>query len=678
MNVLSSQENRTEAKGKPVVSLSGLTKTYKGGHKALQGLDLEIEKGDLFGIVGPDGAGKTTALNIICGIMKSSSGKILIDGKAPNLVREQIGYVPQNGALYPELTIEESLRYEAGLHSVSAEDYEQRRDLYLKKMGLDKFADRLTSQLSGGMKQKLALCCALISEPKLLVLDEPTNGLDPISRRELWQTLSELTQAGVTAIVATPFLDEAERCSRVALLYEGKVHECGSPKELKKALNLSRLDIEIEIDIENNGEKTESSSATFASLAQATEALRKSDSENLVDIFTYGDHVEVLTRDFERARQEVSEGLQKEGFKISHARQTEPSMENVFVMRLRELGVKEVPPKPFPSESRESQSKNSSGDSKNNGAAISARGLQKRFDNFQAVKNFDLELPYGEIYGLLGANGAGKTTTIKMLCGLLAPTAGQVSLAGETGDLRSRKVRKKIGYMSQKFTLYDALTVQENLEFYASIYEIPKAERQKRLDWAIEACNLADMRKSIVGPLPRGWKQRVAFGAAVLHEPEILFLDEPTAGVDPIARRQIWSLVRELAKKGTAVLVTTHYLDEAEYCTRMSLMANSSVVAQGSPREIKAQTQGKLFEVRSDNTQKTFLELSKEFEPWRVSIFGSSIHLLVDSEADLAKVQDVPKDQIKPIPFTLEDAFIAVVQQSRNQDADGNNEKGAK
>jgi ABC-2 type transport system ATP-binding protein len=477
----------------------------------------------------------------------------------------------------------------------------------------------------------LALCCALISEPRLLVLDEPTNGLDPISRRELWQTLSELTQEGVTAIVATPFLDEAERCSRVALLYEGKVHECGSPKELKKALNLTRLDIEI--DIENNSDKNnskgESSGDAAASLAEATEALRKSDSENLVDIFTYGDHVEILTKDFERAKQEATEGLQKAGFKISHARQTEPSMENVFVMRLRELGVKEVPARPFPSEGQERVKEIQSGSaapSHSSGAAISARGLQKRFDNFQAVKNFDLELPYGEIYGLLGANGAGKTTTIKMLCGLLAPTAGQVSLAGETGDLRSRKVRKKIGYMSQKFTLYDALTVQENLEFYASIYEIPRAERQKRLDWAIEACNLSDMRKSIVGPLPRGWKQRVAFGAAVLHEPEILFLDEPTAGVDPIARRQIWSLVRALAKRGTAVLVTTHYLDEAEYCTRMSLMANSSVVAQGSPREIKSQTQGKLFEVRSDNTQKTFLELAKEFEPWRVSIFGDSIH----------------------------------------------------
>ena len=635
-----------------IVSIAGLIKTYKGGSKALQGLDMAVNKGDLFGVVGPDGAGKTTALNIICGVMNATGGKVLIDGKAPNLVREQIGYVPQNGALYPELTIEESMRYEAGLHSVSPEDYEKRRDLYLKKMGLEKFTDRLTSQLSGGMKQKLALCCALISEPKLLVLDEPTNGLDPISRRELWQTLSELTQEGVTAIVATPFLDEAERCSRVALLYEGKVHQIGTPKEMKAALKLTRLDVEVE---------TDGGSDTGARLAKVTGDLAKSDSSNLVDVFTYGDHIEVLTKDFEKARSEVTEGLEKAQFKITHTRETEPSMENVFVMRLRELGVKEEPPKPFPSD------KNDKPAQSEKGLAISAKGLQKHFDKFQAVKSFDLELPYGEIYGLLGANGAGKTTTIKMLCGLLAPSSGTVSLAGETGDLRSRKVRKKIGYMSQKFTLYDALTVQENLEFYASIYEIPKAERKKKLDWAIEACNLSDIRKSIVGPLPRGWKQRIAFGAAVMHEPKILFLDEPTAGVDPIARRQIWGLVRELAKRGTAVLVTTHYLDEAEYCTRMSLMANSTVVAQGSPREIKANCQGELYEIRSDDTQKTFLSLSKTFEPWRVSIFGDSIHLLVDNEADIDKASDIAKDKIKKIPFTLEDAFIEVVQKSQRE-----------
>jgi ABC-2 type transport system ATP-binding protein len=649
-----SAKPEVRAQGADIVAIADLHKTYKCGTKALQGLDLNIRQGALFGIVGPDGAGKTTALNILCGVMEASGGKILIDGKKPNMVREQIGYVPQNGALYPELTVEESLRYEAGLHSVSDQDYKKRRDLYLKKMGLTQFADRLTSKLSGGMKQKLALCCALISQPKLLVLDEPTNGLDPVSRRELWQALAELTQDGLTAVVATPFLDEAERCSCVALLYEGKIHQSGSPKELKDALNLSRLDLEVKAQAAGENE-------VAARLTDLSMDLADLHCENIKDIFIYGDRIEILTSDCSKAKEEVTKILEKEHFQITDTRQTKPSMENVFIMRLRELGVKEDMPKPLPiNKTREEKS----------GPAISAKGLNKRFDKFEAVKNVNLELQYGEIYGLLGANGAGKTTTIKMLCGLLAPTSGQVTLAGESGNLRSRKVRQKIGYMSQKFTLYDALTVQENLEFYAAIYEIPKHERKQKLDWAIEACNLTNMTKSVVGRLPRGWKQRIAFGAAVMHEPEILFLDEPTAGVDPIARRQIWSLVRQLAKQGTAILVTTHYLDEAEYCGRISLMSDSTVVAQGSPSEIKAMSDGVLFELRTDNVQAAYLALSEEIEAWRISIFGDSLHILLNDKEDLPRVKSIlsqaeqKASSLDAIPFSLEDAFIAIVQKS--------------
>ena len=526
-------------------------------------------------------------------------------------------------------------------------------------MGLLKFTERLTSQLSGGMKQKLALCCALISQPKLLVLDEPTNGLDPVSRRELWQALAELTQDGMTAVVATPFLDEAERCSRVALMYEGKVHQSGSPKELAEALNLSRLDLEVQI-----AESAAGDTNATTRLTDLSTNLADMRSNNIVDILTYGDHIEVLTKDFDKAKEEVGQALERQAFKITDMRQSDPSMENVFIMRLRELGVKEEMPKPFPSDKAQATP---------SGAAISAKGLNKRFEKFEAVKNVDLELQYGEIYGLLGANGAGKTTTIKMLCGLLKPTSGQVTLAGESGNLRSRAVRQKIGYMSQKFTLYDALTVQENLEFYAAIYEIPKSERKQKLDWAVESCNLSNMTRSIVGRLPRGWKQRIAFGAAVMHEPDILFLDEPTAGVDPIARRQIWSLVRQMAKRGAAILVTTHYLDEAEYCSRMSLMSDSTVVAQGSPSEIKAKSEGVLYELKTANTQAAFRALSEEIEPWRVSIFGDRIHLLLNSDKDLPTVKNVLSQasqstrSLNRIPFSLEDAFIAIVQTSRRE-----------
>jgi len=449
------------------------------------------------------------------------------------------------------------------------------------------------------------------------------------------------------------------------MLYNGKVHLTGTPKELKAALNLTRLDLEVASEDQSSTHLTELSTKLDGIDQKAN---------NIVDIFAYGDHIEVLTKDLDAAKKAVENVVAQERFTIKDSRENDPSMENVFVMRLRELGIDESPVKPFPgmNEKNIDTEVNSSerSQAKGNELAISAKGLNRRFENFEAVKSVDLELKYGEIYGLLGANGAGKTTTIKMLCGLLKPSSGQITLAGESGDLRSRKVRKSIGYMSQKFTLYDALTVRENLEFYASIYEIPKHDRQAKLDWVIESCHLKDMTKSIVGSLPRGFKQRIAFGAAVMHEPSILFLDEPTAGVDPIARRQIWSLVRQLARRGTAILVTTHYLDEAEYCSRMSLMADSKIVAQGSPSEIKSQCQGSLFQLKADNTQAAYLKLSENMDPWRISIFGDSIHILLDNESDLPKVKNLlgsGNTNLKPIPFSLEDAFIDIVQKSKRE-----------
>jgi len=281
---------------------------------------------------------------------------------------------------------------------------------------------------------------------------------------------------------------------------------------------------------------------------------------------------------------------------------------------------------------------------------------------------------YGEIFGLLGANGAGKTTVIKMLCGLLQPTSGQVTLAGETGNLRSRKVRKKLGYMSQKFTLYDGLTVKENLEFYASIYEIPRKNRKEKVDWAMAACNLGELKDRLVGRLPLGWKQRIAFGASVMHEPEILFLDEPTAGVDPIARRQLWSLIRDFARSGTAVLVTTHYLAEAEYCNQLAMMADSQVLVQGSPNEIKRDHKGGLIEISGERAREAYQALGERLEPWRLTLANGKLRVLLDDpESDLPSLKSM-LDQAgirigttQSVPFSLEDAFIALVQSNRKE-----------
>ncbi len=643
-------------KDEPIVAIRELNKRYKTGTEALRGITLDINKGDLFGLIGPDGAGKSTALRILSGVTEPTSGKALILGIAPRNARRYIGYVPQNCAHYPELTVEENLRYQAGLFGVSDQSFAQLKDVHLKNMGLLQFADRLAGQLSGGMKQKLALCCALISEPQLILLDEPTTGLDPIARRELWQALTELARQGVTAVIATPFLDEAERCNRVALMYDGKIHQTGTPEELQNALKMRRLEVTIVGEQETD---------------QLWKIIKTTKFNHISDINLFGDHLELLTQDAKAAETELRNILSNTKVGIESIYDTAPNMENVFVMRLRELGIRESQPVPFTHVHTTDKANRSSPQSE---IAIQGKNLTKNFKDFHAVDNVELEIKYGEIYGLLGANGAGKTTTIKMLCGLIEPSAGTISLAGQSKDLRSRNIRKRIGYMSQKFTLYDGLTVEENLQFYASIYEIPLKLRKQQIDWVTQACELGDILKSVVGRLPLGWKQRIAFGAAVMHEPEIIFLDEPTAGVDPLARRQLWTLIRDFALNKAAILVTTHYLDEAEYCNRLAFMSAGKIVTEGSPQQIKSQLLGQVIEIKTSNTQDAYWTLSSHLDHWRVSVFGDSIHVLLESlPNDLESIKSILQEakcevkSIRPIACSLEDAFIDVVQRSQRE-----------
>jgi ABC-2 type transport system ATP-binding protein len=629
----------------PVIQVTQLKKHY-GKLPAIKGISFEVYPGEIFGLIGPDGAGKTSTFHILGGIMEASSGTIDILGKKPRNARLNIGYLTQQFSLYLDLSIDENLRYVAGLRRVAATDFQQRRQQYLKLMGLDKIGDRLAGQLSGGMKQKLALCCALIPQPQILLLDEPTTGVDPVSRREFWDVLAALANTGMTIVVATPYLDEAERCNRIALMYEGQIQEIGTLPELRANLGLQRLEIR---------------TTAIAAVERALTTLVDFERTGIADIQTFGDRLDVLVADPQSAEQQIRLALTN--FTIDSIQTTATTLENVFVTRLRQQGS-DPPFIPLPGLVSKSGQRNSS-------IAIGAQNLHKTFGNFRAVKGVNLDIHYGEIYGLLGANGAGKTTTIKMLCGLLPASSGQLSLAGQTQDLRSRDLRRRIGYMSQKFTLYDDLSVVENLEFYCGIYEVPTRLRQQKIDWVLEICGLRGQEKMLTGRLPGGWKQRVAFGASVMHEPEILFLDEPTSGVDPLARRQFWRLIENLAQRGTAVLVTTHYLEEAEQCNRMGFMVAGEVVLQGSPSEVKAAQPGQLIELRVSHNQQASNVLKSHLESWRVSIFGDRLHVVLDHpNTEIPHIQallDVSRIQVqsvRPVPFSLEDAFISVVQRA--------------
>ncbi|MBH8574460.1 ABC transporter ATP-binding protein [Nostocaceae cyanobacterium CENA369] len=672
------------------IKVHGLHKHY-GNLVAVRGIDFSVHKGELFGLIGPDGAGKTSTFHILGGVMEATAGEVQIFNQPARDARLMTGYLTQQFSLYLDLSIDENLRYAAGLRQVADDLLTERRKKYLKLMNLERFGDRLAGQLSGGMKQKLALCCALVSQPEVLLLDEPTTGVDPVSRREFWDVLAELSAEGMTIVVATPYLDEAERCHRVALMYSGQIHEVGTPAELRANLGLHRLEVRT------------------ANLETTERILSQTDQTNIVDVQTFGDRLDVLVPDLDSGETEVRELLQKNQLPSPSIERGEPTLENVFVTRLRQQGsAPQFFPFPrfrkrglgsggagkageaggvfntqhsalstqhsaLPTQHSELSTQHSALPTQHSELAIYARNLSRIFGKFQAVKDVNVEVRYGEIFGLLGANGAGKTTTIKMLCGLLEASGGEISLGGETGNLRSADLRRRIGYMSQKFTLYDDLTILQNLEFYSGVYGVPRKLRRDKIDWVIATCGLEGQANMITGQLPGGWKQRVAFGASVMHEPDILFLDEPTSGVDPLARRQFWKLINDFARNGTAILVTTHYLEEAEQCNRMSFMVAGETVAEGSPSSIKASQPGQLIELIVNRNQTASKILKQHFEPWRISIFADSLHVVLDNPeqeinqlTQLLEANQITVNSLRSISFSLEDAFIGIVQRSQS------------
>jgi ABC-2 type transport system ATP-binding protein len=631
------------------IDVRGLSKCY-GKLDAVRGITFGVNAGEMFGLIGPDGAGKTSTFQILAGVMEATAGTAIILGRPARDMRSQTGYLTQDFSLYPDLTVAENIRYSGDLRLIPPDEIADRSLQYLKMFDMDRFADRLAGQLSGGMKQKLALVCALVPQPKVLLLDEPTTGVDPVSRREFWDALAHLTTEGLTILVATPYMDEAERCHRIAFMHLGEILEIGTPAELCASLGAKRIELRT------------------ADLRKAESLLSEESGpdKDIIDVERFGDRLDLLVRDPDKEQKWITEKLKGAGLSIDEMRVDEPTLDNIFVAKLRALREK--------TDTSEFPAKQDHGSLRGQ-VAVGAKNLVKEFKSFTAVKNVSLEIRNGEVYGLLGANGAGKTTTIRMLCGLLDLTSGTMELGGRGGNLRTEAVRKRIGYMSQKFSLYEDLTVRENLDFFSGVYGVPDQDREEKIRWVLSFSGLNGKENQITGSLPGGWKQRVAFGAAIMHEPDILFLDEPTSGVDPLARRAFWTMINRLADGGAAILVTTHYLEEAEQCNRLGMMVAGELVAEGTPSGIKSQQSGHVLEFIVDQPQRAADLLKSETEGWRVSLFGERLHVITEEDPASAIKETTKRleenglhvTSAREIPLSLEDVFISIVEKARTQ-----------
>lgn len=550
--------------GDAVLVAEGLRKSFAAGARkvmALDGISLRVRPAAVTGLIGPDGAGKTTFMRLAAGLLAPDTGSITVlglDATRHSLeVQAALGYMPQRFGLYEDLTVQENLDLYADLHGVPRTARAERYEELMRMTGLAPFTHRLAGRLSGGMKQKLGLACTLVRAPRLLLLDEPTVGVDPVSRRELWAIVDRLVKSeGMSVLLSTAYLDEAERCAEVILLQEGSILDSGSP------------------------------SAISARMAGRTWSVSRSgtrprdllgeldDRPEVVDALVQGDHVRLVTIDAATPEAVV----RQPGITL---KETPPRFEDGFIDLLRRGRERSGSAPDNGSAVREARG---SGDE----VVIRVAGAKRRFGDFWAVDGVDFEIRRGEIFGLLGANGAGKTTTFRMLCGLLPASAGHLEVAGFDLRRAASTARARIGYMSQKFSLYGNLSVSQNLEFFAGTYGLAGAVRRDRIAWAMEEFALAPAADRLSGDLPLGYKQRLAMACALMHRPEILFLDEPTSGVDPLARREFWRRINALARQGVTVLVTTHFMEEAEYCDRLAIMAAGRILAMDEPAAIKA------------------------------------------------------------------------------------------
>jgi len=534
---------------------------------ALDGVSLEVEHGTLTALVGPDGAGKTTLIRLAAGLMTADGGELRILGvdvaADPQQVQDRIGYMPQKFGLYEDLSVQENLDLYADLHGVTAEERRERYPRLMEMTALGPFMQRLAGRLSGGMKQKLGLACTLVRAPELLLLDEPTVGVDPLSRRELWNIIRQLVNdQGLTVLLSTSYLDEAERCDRVVVIHQGKVLAQGHPGEVT-GLAAGRVFL------------AEPPTGRKAREFQA----RLLDHPAVIDAVPEGGRVR-----FVRAADTEPSAGRDISFDDVVATPVPARFEDGFMVLLQQTRSKKTDKEQDRQGDKETRTVSLSSE---RDAVVQVRNLVRQFGSFVAVDHISFDVQRGEIFGLLGPNGAGKTTTFRMLCGLLPATSGTLRVAGVDLHRARASARQRIGYVAQKFSLYGQLSVAENLEFFASAYNLRGTRKRDRLDWALRQFDLASLAGLPSGNLPGGFKQRLAMAAALLHEPEILFLDEPTSGADPLARREFWRRITALAEQGVTAVVTTHFMEEAEYCDRIAIMDAGRILAQGTPAEIR-------------------------------------------------------------------------------------------
>lgn len=567
------------------IRLHNIEKNFKGlASPAVAKLNTVITGGSVTGLVGPDGAGKTTLIRMLAGLLKPDHGSIDILGLDPITdgvqLRANLGYMPQKFGLYEDLTVQENLDLYADLCGLVGQERKQTYQQLLSFTDLTRFTQRLAGKLSGGMKQKLGLACTLLGKPKVLLLDEPGVGVDPIARKELWQMVHSLADEGMLILWSTSYLDEAEQCREVLLLNQGQLLYTGQPKQLtQKMAGRSYL-----LDIPAQYRRATLQNALV--LPETTDGVIQ------------GRYVRLILRP------DADKSALLQALKMPQAQliDAEPRFEDAFIdllgggpshrSELAEI-MPQIPPAPHET-------------------VIEARNLTKKFGDFAATDHVDFQVKRGEIFGLLGPNGAGKSTTFKMMCGLMKPTEGHALVLGMDLKTSSDKARQHLGYMAQKFSLYGNLNVGQNLKFFSGVYGLKGHQQAAKINDMVTAFNLTPMLKQLTDELPLGFKQRLALACSLMHEPDILFLDEPTSGVDPLNRREFWLHINGMVDKGVTVMVTTHFMDEAEYCDRIGLVYRGKIIAAGTPDELKQQVASK--ENPDPSMEDAFIELVLNYD----------------------------------------------------------------